>query len=247
MRSRFASLGMTAGFLLMMPAAAQAGMPSISITDWAALRFETLSFFILVLLVAAAVVRWLWHILAADFPKLPRLTYRKSLAGVVLIGLALAVVLTMIAGSRELLTPGAWVKDGRLYKIAATKKTSSDEARQPQTAAEKEPYSGSLPSADRKKQLDRLYAALSEYAAKHEGRFPNRDAVKEIEESLWEMPGTNGMRYLYVSGLNANDSDKILAYEPEFSGGERGALMANGKIRFLNSEEIRRKLQEDRP
>jgi hypothetical protein len=231
MRSRFVCLGMTAGIMLLAPAAAQSGMPSVSITDWAALRFGTLSFFLVVLLVAAAVVRWLWNILAADFPKLPRLTYKRSLAGVVLVGLALAVVLTMIAGSRELLTPGAWEKDGRLYKIASPKEPpTEDPAKQPL-------------SADRKKQLARLNAALTEYAAQHEGKFPDKEAAKEIDPTFWEVPGTSGMRYSYASGLTATDADEILAYEPEFSDGERFVLTAGGNISSMKTENLRRKLR----
>ncbi len=65
------------------------------------------------------VIRWLWNSLARDFSRLPRLSYGKALAAVGLIGSLLAVVLTMIAGARELMTPGAWVKEGLLYKVNA--------------------------------------------------------------------------------------------------------------------------------
>lgn len=97
---------------------AMAGMPSPTLSDWAEVRFETISFVVVVLLISTAVIRWLWNSLAKDFSALPRLSYGRTLAMVLLLGLFLIVVLTMIAGARELLTPGAWQKQGRLYKVA---------------------------------------------------------------------------------------------------------------------------------
>jgi hypothetical protein len=228
-------LAMAAGILLVLPSAAMAGMPSVTITfsDWGAMRIQTLSFFILILLIAAAVARWLWNSLAADFPTMPRLTYLKSLAGVVLFGLILAVVLTMIAGSRELLTPGAWEKDGRLYKVASSNGKPAES-----------PEISPVPTESRE-QLDQMFAALSDYAAKHEGKFPEKDTIIKMDQALWETPGANGLKYLYVSGLSSTDSDKILVYEPEFSSNSRLVLMTDGKVRSMNSAEIRQKLQQE--
>ena len=53
----------------------------------------------------------------ADFTRLPRLSYSKALAMVVLWGLLFVVVLTMISGARELMTPGAWKKNGITYSV----------------------------------------------------------------------------------------------------------------------------------
>ena len=91
-------------------------------------------------------------------------------------------------------------------------------------------------------------AALAEFAKQHDGRFPEKNDLATIGSSLWEMPGTNGMRYRYVGGLSIADSSKIHAYEPEFFGGKRLALTADGNIRSLTTEEIRRELpQEKKP
>ncbi len=107
------------------PATAWAGMPSfvpdestrrIIITE-RGLRFEEIGFFVVVLLLAALVVRWLWNRLAVDFPRLPRLSYGKSLGVVILWGLLFLVVLTMIAAAREMMTPGVWQRQGLLYRI----------------------------------------------------------------------------------------------------------------------------------
>src|SRR5438876_4872306 len=116
-----------AGLFLLMPAnAAFAGMPAplptnieqvFRVNESAMSRLQTLSFFLGGFLLCAAVARWLWNYLQRDFPKLPRLTYGKALAGVFLWSLLFVVVLTMISGARELMTPGAWQKQGFTYKL----------------------------------------------------------------------------------------------------------------------------------
>ena len=65
----------------------------------------------------ALLVKLLWNYLAKDFSKLPPMTYRKALAAVTLWGLLFLLVLTMISGARELMTPGAWEKQGATYKL----------------------------------------------------------------------------------------------------------------------------------
>ena len=76
------------------------------------------SFFLMVLLVSAALVRWVWNGLRpATAARLPRLSYGKAVGVVVLWGLLFSVVLAMISGARELMTPGAWERDGATYKL----------------------------------------------------------------------------------------------------------------------------------
>lgn len=104
--------------LAVLPAVAQAGMPSMTLSDFARLRLETASFFLVGLLVSAAVVCWCWNLLARDFPRLPPLRYGGAFALVALWGLLFVIVLTMISGARELMTPGAWVRQGMTYKLA---------------------------------------------------------------------------------------------------------------------------------
>ena len=86
------------------------------------MRREAISFFIVVLLLSPLAVRWLWNTVARDFPRLPRITYGKSLGLVVIWGLLFVVVLTMIAAARELMTPGSWQKQGLLYKLPANQR-----------------------------------------------------------------------------------------------------------------------------
>ena len=107
--------------LALRPAVALAGMPSMDLSDWAATRIDTISFFAALFLILAVVLRLLWNFLARDFPALPVLTFKRALAAVLLLSLLLAVVLTMIAGARELLTPGAWQKQGHIYRLSEPK------------------------------------------------------------------------------------------------------------------------------
>ena len=96
---------------------ADAGMPSASLTDVARLRVENISFFLVVLLLSALLVQMIWNWLRNDFPRLPRLTYPKAVAVIGLWGLLFVLVLTMISGARELMTPGAWEKNGATYRL----------------------------------------------------------------------------------------------------------------------------------
>jgi hypothetical protein len=214
------------------PSVAMAGMPSITLTDWAQMRIETISFFVVVLLVLTLVVKWLWNSLAKDFPKLPRLGYRKTLAAVLLFGMMLAVVLTMIAGARELLTPGAWQKQGVLYRVGSQASPPPADAKH---------------LAERTKHLENLRSALWDYAARHDGRFPVSDNSAEVPAALWEAPSGAGIHYLYVSGLSADDSPRVLVYEPELYDQDRLLLRTNGEIVVVPTAELRKQLPEKKP
>ena len=105
--------------LLSTAAVADAGMPSVgyTISEAARMRVETLSFFLGGFFLTAYLIMLLWNYLARDFIILPRLSYGKALALVSLWGLLFILVLTMISGARELMTPGAWEKDGVTSKL----------------------------------------------------------------------------------------------------------------------------------
>ena len=96
---------------------AHAGMPSITLVDVANARFEAISFFLALLLLVSLIVQRLWNSLGKDFPKLPRIGYGRALAAVTLWGLVFLLILTMISGARELMTPGAWEKQGSTYRL----------------------------------------------------------------------------------------------------------------------------------
>ena len=218
--------------VMLVPCLAEAGMPSPLPTDnvvrkvlldvSAKQRLQTVSFFLLGILLSAAVVRWLWNVVQRDFPRLPRLSFGKALAGVLLWGLLFVVVLTMISGARELMTPGAWRKQDFTYKLPEVKGLAAEAS----------------PEIVRRQHLEKLRTALWHFAATHNGRFPSSDEITAIPNELWTAPEPGTMRYLYVPGISAGHSPIVLAYEPELDFGPRLVLHANGDILSKRSEEL---------
>ena len=220
--------------LLAVPASALAGMPAplpveperiTRLGDSPIARLQTISFFLLAFFLSAFAVRVVWNYLQRDFPILPRLSYGRAVVGVLLVGLLFVVVLTMISGARELMTPGAWRKQGATYKLA--------ENSPPVAQGESE-------LAIRRLHLERLRTALWQYAATHGGRFPNSDALNAISSELWEVPTAGGLRYQYVTGRSAGHTADVLAYEPELDPERRLVLRANGDILEMRSVEVRK-------
>jgi hypothetical protein len=192
-------------------------------------RLQTISFFLAGLLLSAAAVRGLWNLLRRDFPALPRLSLWGALGAVLLWGLLFVLVLTMISGARELMTPGSWKKQGFTYRL-------NDEATLP---------SDPPPDGPRRKQLERLRTALWEYAATHSGRFPAGPEGSDVPDHLWEVPDTYGMRFLYEGGRSAGGPPAVLAYEPELRAGSRLVLWTNGEIATAASAEIKTWLRKE--
>jgi hypothetical protein len=182
-------------------------------------RLQAISFFLAGLLLCAAVVRWLWNYVARDLP-VPRLSYGRSLAGVVLWGLLFVLVLTMISGARELMTPGAWKKQGFTYKLA--------------DAAETEPD----PAAVRRRHLEQLRQALWHFAATHQGRFPAAAERAALPADLWTVPETAGLRYHYLPGRTADGPGVPLVVAPEVDPGRRLVLRTDGTIADLPATEV---------
>jgi hypothetical protein len=65
----------------------------------------------------AWVFKHLWNTLHLSFPQLPKLTYRRALIVALFWGLTFNLILLMISGARELLTPGAWKRSGVVYEL----------------------------------------------------------------------------------------------------------------------------------
>jgi hypothetical protein len=230
--------------LLLLVLPAPAGMPSplptepeyvvrkvLRLDDTPLKRLQAISFFLLVSVLAAAVVRWLWNYLRRDFPKLPRLSFGKALAGVFLWGLLFVVVLTMISGARELMTPGAWKKQGFTYKLADEPGRSTEPS----------------PETLRRQHLENLRTALWQFAATHKGRFPRSDELTALAADLWEVPESGGMRYLYVAGQSAGHAPTLLVYEPELDAEQRLVLLANGDILSKRSSDLQDAGKGERP
>jgi hypothetical protein len=190
------------------------------LNDSIALRLQAISFFLLVLLICTLIVWGLWNYVRRDLQFLPRLTFGKALAGVVLWGMLCFIVLTMISGARELMTPGAWKKDGFTYKLASEQTTADD------------------PVETRQRQLEKLRTALWQFAATHQGRFPVGSELHDIPDEIWLVPDGAGLRYQYVPGLSAGKESDLLVYEPELEQSRRFAILTNGEIVSKSSAEI---------
>jgi hypothetical protein len=120
-------------------------VPSHStLSKLARLRLNAISFFLVLVLASGWAVKLIWNSLAKDFPKLPRISYLRSLGLVALWGLLFVLVLTMISGARELMTPGAWRKKGLTYELVEPADQSPRQAPEPTASptapSEKEPW-----------------------------------------------------------------------------------------------------------
>lgn len=198
---------------------AHAGMTVYDLTDVARLRLEDISFFIFLLLLSTLGIRLLWNYFARDFPKLPRLTFFKAFCLTGLLGLGMLLVLVMISGARELMTPGAWNRQGSHYRL------------------------NDVGNADeRRHAIESLRSSLLQYAAAHDRKFPPHDYVPEIPARIWEAPDSTSTRYVYIAGLTLDQTNAVLAIEPQNFGDERLVLFADGKVQLIRTPEIHRLL-----
>ena len=168
----------------------------------------------LVLVISTLVIKGLWNTVARDINFLPILKFKHALALSCLIGLGTLLILTMIAGIREILTPEAWKRQGSSYQLNSPAMES-----------------------DRRRAIEHLRSALMDYADKHEGIFPRHDFTREIPERIWETIDPKGSRFRYVGELTSKGPLSLLAFEPNHFGDHRFAVLTDGSIRkFLTSE-----------
>lgn len=220
---------------------ARAGMPSINLPDvprvvglssLVGMRLEAISFFLVCLLLCAWLIQLVWNGLRKDFGRLPRLSFGKAIGVVTLWGLLFGLVLTMISGARELMTPGAWEKHGYTYRLA------DDPG---ERAAEQ--------IAERTRHLESLSRALVDYARAHEYKYPAHEAEAGFDPSLWMVPGMPGRRYRYRPGTftSHNDGGKNppLVWEPDDFGEDRLVMLDSAVVLWLPAREIERRLHEE--
>lgn len=213
-----------AAVLLLLALDAQAGMTMITIREAAATRLEVLSFFIVGYLLFGLAVKALWNSLTGTFPKLPRIDYKRALALLMVSGLFFYVVLTMISGARELLTPGAWEKQGVGYRLRGNE--PMDE------------------KALRRKKIELLKIAVWEYTEQHGGKIPDSQFTDQISPSLWQT--LEGDYYCYLPVEPIGGGRQILIYEPSSSGARRFVVLTDGTIEDRAEGDLKRELGQPR-
>lgn len=197
------------------------GMPVVTLSDIARLRLDSISFFLFLIVLATFVFRLCWNTIAADFPKLPQLTIRKSLAMVTLWGLVFLLALTMISGARELLTPGAWEKQGFTYKLRTEGASATSDVTLPL-------HEHNLLS--RRQRLSQAYALLENYAAEHDRKFPARLGDAIAADHLRHPPQWPSAEYEYYAGYELGSRGETLLVEPNVYMGNRFSMLVGGVI-----------------
>jgi len=195
---------------------AQAGMPMLIASDTYNFRLGTLCFFALGFLVVTLFFKLLWNSFAKDFNRLPRLRYPSALAVMIVFGLVLYLLLTMIAGVRELMTPGAWVRDGYTYRLSMAKQA-------PEVW---------LTSA-RRRSIETLRDSLWASVARNGGQFPPDMFVDDLPLAVWHTISPNGDLFLYHNPGDSRSGEVVVILEPPAFDKTRLAVMANGEVREL--------------
>ncbi len=202
-------------------------MASFELRDIVSARLESISFFALLFLAFTLVLKMAWNYLRKDFINLPRLSFFAALAITLATGLFFAVVLTMISGARELMTPGAWNHVGNFYELKSPKQDP-----------------GQWLDSARLKALERLRGELWKYAEAHHGYLPTSRFEANITDQVWQGIAPDSSFYCYWGGLKADEGTSIVAYESNVYGPERYVLRANGAISLMKAEELSRKFME---
>jgi len=158
-----------------------------------------------------------WNYLSKDFTWMPKIGFGRSLALLVVSGLFLYVILTMISGARELMTPGAWKKTGVAYKL---------------TSADRE-----VSLKIRRDALANLGHRLQAHAAENGGEIPERRFDPALPVQSWIAGDGAGLPFEYIGGQvldgSSEANESIVAYEPQSDDNERLALFGDGRIELL--------------
>ena len=201
-----------------------AGMTSYGVDSVAGFRLQALSFFLFLLLVLSWGLKRLWNGLRPAFHSWPMLTFRWAFGLLLLFGLLIHVVLTMIAGARELMTPAAWEKDGPRYRLRVT------------------PVSDSVPRDLRLAGIEEIKERIWNYALEHKGEVPDGPFGGEIPWKEWRAP-TGGV-YCYLARKSIGGGRELLLYEPTEAGSKRFVLLSDGSIEEWSESKIYQTLED---
>ncbi|MFT4547621.1 MAG: hypothetical protein ACI8XO_002885 [Verrucomicrobiales bacterium] len=214
-------LTLSAGLFLTLQEDVSAGMTVYGLNDFYRMRLEELSFFLVLMLICTIAFRYLWNTVAKDLAWLPQLGWKQATSLSVLLGVLMLLILTMISGIREVLTPEAWRKQGTAYRL---------------DSAEQEPV--------RKRSVEQLRAGLFAFAEANGGHFPKHDFSEEIADKLWDAPDRDHSRYIYFPGKQRTPADgvgsSLLAIEPTPFGSVRFGILTSGELRRFTATEIRK-------
>lgn len=200
-----------------------AGMPSVNLTELAELRLQTISFFLVALLLVAWAIKFLWNSVARGPAKLPVIGYGAALSATIVWGLLFVLVLTMISGARELLTPGAWKKNGLTYEL-------DEESQQESDSEEAENSAAAISVQQRWVRLQRLKASLWMAAMANGGQFPASESDSPLSASQWVQPGFEDVRYEYRGGQRISGARQPLVLEQPVYDDGRLVLATDGHI-----------------
>jgi hypothetical protein len=187
--------------LLFSSSTVYAGMPMVTLSRYGAERLIGISTAIFIIMVIAAIpVMFCWNALVGDSSRFKRLNYLKSLGVVFLGGCFFVLILSMVAGSRELFSPGAWVPNGivsqTIFNAEMERLTQLRENNEHQL------------NLTRYEAILKLRDALQTFAKEHNGQLP-----ASIEESefgnLWLIPFASGMSYEYFPETNSESSTSL--------------------------------------
>ncbi len=205
-----------------------AGMTSFSLTEVASARLDAISLFLVAFAVSAWILLKAWNRLARDFLWMPRLRYSGALAALVVSGLFVFAAMSLIAGARELMTPGAWVRTGSTHRIAYPE-------RDPKPWLE----------SGRRLALEQLRDQLWAYAATHDGNLPSTRSDGSISDSAWTGVHPAGESLAYVPGRNPGSGSSIVVYEPDNYGAVRFALQEDGAVVKLSPADLKARLVDE--
>jgi hypothetical protein len=209
---------------LFLAAPAHAGMSfnplTFDLNQAASYRAQALSFFLALSLVIAWLIKLLWNHLRNDFPKLPQLSYWRSLGLVLLWGLFIALIMSMTTAARSLTTPGAWERTGAQYKLT----DPAQELREKRRAT-----------------LEGLKPALMAYADAHGNRFPHHTGEISLPSSAFQSAHPNRSSLIFIP-LRARPSSPEMAmplvYEPDIFNDDRFCLLTDGTIRQIDNSQL---------
>jgi hypothetical protein len=164
-----------------------------------------------------------------EIPILPRLSFPRAVGVIVLWGLLFVLILTMISGARELMTPGAREKVGLTYRLVP----------------ENPPIAAQITA--RVESIESLRKRLQSWES---GR-DKADGPAALPDIWLRVDGVEGGRYVYVPAKpiirdNRHDFDsdtRIWAYESESVGSERLVLLRSGAVQWMPPPEIARCLK----